>query len=349
MSIRKIYSSVAVIVFILLVLCCNYYLTQKYNLNTVEFHLSNDITQQDLESIGEYQVGRIYTINYILRHNDSKIIMTLGKDNFMEDIPISKGYFGVEPNDTGIVIGDKIADKHFHSTDIIGSYFDILGSSYRIQGIKKNSIEIYIPFNPKLQDQGWQKKVIRYNINESKDFYMIVDAINNHLNSLGLDVIDIIIYKELVFRYNNLVLVIFIIYLLYLAHIISKRMVKSIINIKKEYLKTSRITYFKDYLYSNRISILHITIMLLTLSFLVIVIFKSILLIKIPPTAIPDNLFSLGSYIDVIKSNYEKYNLRLNTGIDNILMDSLTVNFVIILYPVMIFALWYFKKAKNVN
>ncbi|MHB1393776.1 MAG: hypothetical protein ACYCYE_12020 [Clostridia bacterium] len=93
MNVKKLLLVLTIILFALTV---RYYLENKYNSQTVEFHFKGKLNMKDLERIDKADYikkdGKI-TINWMMPYRNQNLIMTTGFDFLTKDIPIIKGTF----------------------------------------------------------------------------------------------------------------------------------------------------------------------------------------------------------------------------------------------------------------
>jgi hypothetical protein len=68
---------------------------------------------------------------------------------------------------------------------------------------------------------------------------------------------------------------------------------------------------------------------------------KLLLNLYVPPSIVPDNLFSPSSYVNVVRQIYIRYLARLSNGMDGILVDIKVVNAVFIIIVLSIAAIAY--------
>jgi hypothetical protein len=150
MAIRK-YTA---FIYMLLFLCSYLYLSDRYNLHTVEYTFTGALTYDQLESLRKSTKELVKknasakellcTVNYIGSYRDSPLIMTAGLDNRMEDIPLLKGSFLTGLEEKQAVIGDRAADGIFKSMEVVGQQIKILGQEYKIVGVIKTGKSIFL-------------------------------------------------------------------------------------------------------------------------------------------------------------------------------------------------------------
>lgn len=351
MAVRK---ATVGILFIALMLSSYLYLINKYNIHTVEYAFEGDISYMQFEDLRKSTKAvvkktsadkeLICVLNYIGSYKGNRLIMTTGYDNLISSIPMVKGNFIGDIQVREAVLGDKAADRLFSSIDVVGQIISISRQKYKIVGVIKNSEDIYITF-----DEGsnisWSKKNIKFIIENQKYLYLYTEMLEGKLRILNLDILARVIYKQAAYLYINIMLVIII---LFLIKTMKKQTLKTIKAVKETYIgykEQSRhieiIQYLKIHVYTIFRIILELSISAIYMTTII----RCILFLKIPPTAIPNNLFSLSSYVEVAKLNVHYYFQRLNYGISGITQDSHIINLSILL--ALIGAQFYINKNRQ--
>lgn len=338
MAIRK-YLLAAV--FIALLAISYFYLINKYNSKTVEFDFSGQISRSDLENLrkstktlvnkgtGTKELACI--VNYTGRYGGSKLIMTSGLDNLANNINMQRGRWIANGETKEAVIGDRAADKLFRSSSVVGQILKLRGQEYKIVGVIKNSKEIYISFEESNR-LNWDKKSIKFIVPDNKRLQLYVELLEGKLKGLGLDIVDVSVYKQEAYRYINIILVIALLILFDRFKKLWKDIDKSARSIYLSYKEQIRAIELYKYVYKYRKDIIAVLLKLLAASLLLFAVLKCIALLQISPGWIPNNLFSPTSYIEVIKVNLLSYISRLENGVSGILLEIHMINLLLILY-----------------
>lgn len=331
-----------VLTIILFSMTARYFLENIYNSQAVEFHFNGKLSMMDLKKLdnSDYQnkIENI-TVNWTMPYQNQNLIMTTGFDFFTKDIPIIKGTFLKDINRNEVVIGDKVAGQYFTTLDVIGKNMNVLGNTYSIIGIIKNSNSIYIPYDDTLQGIGWQTKVVKVCFKYDEYFYLSIDKMRNQLKIIGLQIFDTVIYKEIMNGYMNLAILSLLYVLIGCCYKLIKQTINSVNKIKREYIKKMRVLELKQYLIIHSVSILKTIGMCILSIILIQIIYKIIGYLYIPASVIPDNLFSLTSFLDIIQIKFQEYELHITNGVDGILFDTSLINaaFAILLCGILSF------------
>ncbi len=342
MAMKKAYVILAMIA--LLALFSYAYLLNQYNHNTVEFYYNGMIMQDNFERIRSYNKGSIAVADFIMPYQGNKLIMTTGLDFLTEAISMDKGGFISDISRREAAIGDRAADKYFKNGDVIGKYMDIYGKSYEIKGVIKNSNEIYISYDSGLEDLNWGKKVIKYNLNDDAQFYLEINKIRGQLNALGLDIYDVVIIKEIIYKYMNMLILIGISVLTCFGIRFFRHFVKQIKNLLDVYMESKNTAELRDFLMSHVRDILRIIGWLPVISAVGLGIYALVTDLYIPPAMMPENLFSPSSYIRVMMFYYDKFVLHIENGVSGILLEAYMLDSIFILGFFLLFSLgWKIK------
>lgn len=326
--------------FIGLMLTSYLYLTCKYNIHTVEYAFTGDISFEQFEDLrkstktlvkkGSANKELICVMNYIGSYKGNRLIMTTGFDNLVKSIPLVKGNFISDNQIKEAVIGDKAADRLYRSMNVVGQTITIHKQEYKITGIIKNSNDIYITFDES-SNIGWSKKNIKFIIENQKYLYLYIEMIEGKLRILDLEILESVIYKQEAFLYINILLVVILFFLIKEAKKQINKAIKSSKEIHAGYEEQHRHIEIIQYLNKNINTIFQIIIELFLSAIYLTAIIKCIVFLQIPPVVIPNNLFALSSYVEVIKLNVNNYFNRLDYGISGLTRDTHVINLLILL------------------
>ncbi len=347
MEMRRLAAIAVIIVF---ALGSYLYLISKYNPDTVEFYINENIPFKDYEKIRESNRDVLFSMNYVMRYKGNKLIMTTGMDFLMQELKLSKGSFIADMNTKEAAIGDKAAGENFRSSNVIGRFINIYGEEYKGAGIIKGSNEVYIPYSDKLNGLTWQKRIVRCNINDKKQFYLKLEELQNQLDTLEIEILDVVVYREELNTYRNIAILAALYILVYCLFILTMRIKAGLTELWKEYRENSSVYELSAYLLNkaSRISAAAgLCIIGLTMLY---VIYKLLSNLYIPPSMIPDNLFSPSSYIDVVRLMYGIYSVRLENGVSGILLDIKIINkiFALLVLAVSMITLNYGRRRRAI-
>lgn len=342
------------ILFIAFLLTSYLYLTYKYNIDTVEYAFVGDISFEQFEDLrkstktlvnkSSTNKELICVVNYIGSFKGNRLIMTTGFDNLVKNISMVKGNFISDNQIKEAVLGDKAADRLFRSINVVGQTISIFEQEYKITGVIKNSDDIYITFDEN-SNISWNKKNIKFIIENQKYLYLYTEMIEGKLRILNLEILERVIYKQEAYLYINIMLVT-IVFLLITA---TQKQIDKAIGSSKEtyadYEEQRRHIEIIEYLKKHVNTILQIIIELFLSAIYLTAIIKCIVFLQIPPTAIPNNLFALSSYVEVIKLNADNYFNRLDYGISGLTRDSHIIN--LLIFIALIGAQFYMNKSKQ--
>ncbi|RKD31952.1 ABC transporter permease [Thermohalobacter berrensis] len=321
-----------IIIFIILILfSAHLYLKDKYNPMAVEINYSGNLTINQCQKLKKKYKLNTFSINYERFYNGHTLIMTSGLDTQIRKIEIIHGQYLSDISELEAVIGDKVVQKYFKTQTPLGRSINILGKEFKIIGVEKNSNIIYIPFNDELLSNNWEKKRVIFNIPNSKEFYITIQKIENELKLIGINIIDKVIYKEKIYGYLNLLIILGIIILAKFLRKLIKRILDKILSLWYKYKKANRIVDWNKYLLIKKTCLAKIIAEATIVIALILGIFKIMSYLKIPPSLLPDNFFSLTSYINIVKLKYNSISLHLQKGFSNITIDTIYINFIIIL------------------
>jgi hypothetical protein len=322
-------------IFIAFMLMSYLYLSNKYNLYTVEYAFTGNLSYKQLVDLREStktlvkidskNKGLICVVNYIGSFKGNRLIMTTGFDNLVKNIPMVKGNFISDNQIKEAVLGDKAADRLYSSINVVGQTIDIQNQEYKITGVIKNSDEIYITFDDH-SNISWSKKNIKFIIENQKYLYLYTEMIVGKLRTLDLDVMNPVIYKQEAYLYINVMLLGIVIFLF---RTMKKHMIKTS-HISREiygdYIQQSRSIEIINYFRKNIKSVIGVIKELLLSAIYFMMTIRCISYFQIPLGLIPNNLFALSSYVDVIEQNIDTLISRLNYGISGIALDVHIIN-----------------------
>lgn len=342
------------ILFIALMLMSYLYLCNKYNIHTVEYAFSGDISIEQFEDLrkstkslvkkGSINRELICVVNYIGSYKGNRLIMTTGFDNFIQSIPLMEGSFISDNQVNEAVIGDKAADRLFRSMNVVGQSINIHKQKYKIIGVIKNSDDIYINFDES-SNISWSKKNIKFIIENQKYLYLYTEMLEGRLRVLNLEILESVLYKQEAYQYINILLVA----ILFLLISATKKKIDKVIRSSKEtygrYKEQHRHIEIIQYLKKHINTISQIIKELFLSAIYLTAMIKCIVFLQIPPTAVPSNLFSLSSYIEVIQLNIDHYINRLNYGISGLTRDIFIINLLILI--ALIGAQFYMNKNRQ--
>lgn len=328
-------------VFIVLLAISYTYLGNKYNTKTIEFSFAGDISMTDIDFLQQSVKSLINKsgsdkelpciLNFISRYGDGKLIMTSGMDSLIKGTNLQSGRWIANSDINEAVLGDKVSDRRFRSIDVIGQTLRLYGQEYKIVGIIKNSDDIYISFDDNNRI-AWDKKNIKFIIEDEKRLQLYVEILEGKLSGLGLDVIDVNNYKQEVYWYINIILTIAIYALFKLSQILWRESSESARFFYSIYKERMRVIEWYKYINENRKDISILALKLSAIIILALVMIKCITLLNIPSGLIPGNLFSPTSYMEMVKVNLQSYLNRLENGISGILLDIHIINLLLIIY-----------------
>jgi hypothetical protein len=326
---------IAIILFIAVMLTSYLYLSNKYNIHTVEYAFEGDLSYKQFEGLRKSTKSLIKkessnkelicVVNYIGSFKGNRLIMTTGFDNLIKNIPVVEGSFIGDNQIKQAVLGDKAADRLFRSMNVVGQTINIHKQEYIITGVIKNSEEIYITFDES-SDISWSKKNVKLIIENQEYLDLYTEMIEGKLRILNLDVLNPIIYRQEVYLYINIM---FATIVLFLCRIMKKKTVKAL-HISREiyvdYIEKSRKIELIKYFRKNKKGIFRLIQELFLSAICFIAIISCISYFQIPGDLIPNNLFALSSYVNVIKQNADIFFSRLNYGISGITLDTQIIN-----------------------
>lgn len=345
---------IAIILFIAVMLTSYLYLSDKYNIHTVEYAFEGDLSYKQFEGLRKSTKSLIKKessnkelicgVNYIGSFKGNRLIMTTGFDNLIKNIPMVEGSFIGDYQIKQAVIGDKAADRLFRSINVVGQTINIHKQEYIITGVIKNSEEIYIAFDES-SNISWSKKNVKFIIENQKYLNLYIEMIEGKLRTLDLDVMNPVIYKQEAYRYKNIM---FTAIILFLFGIMKKKTMEAI-HISREiyadYIEQSRRIELIKYLRKNKKGIFRLVKPLFLSAIYFIAIIKCISYFQIPAGLIPNNLFALSSYVNVIKQNADIFLSRLNYGISGITLDTQIIN--VITFATFTAILFYLNRGRQ--
>lgn len=327
-----------IIICILIIILCftgQLYLKSIYNPNVSELHFRGHITREEILELDKELKSKTYNINYESHYENYNLIMTTGKDMKIKKLNILQGNYNIDNKVKTAVIGDKVADHFFKQINGVNREITINDRKYIVKGIIKDSKDLYILYDEDLTKLNWRKKVINYiSTEEDRRYYLEIEKLQTKLKSMEIDVFDTIVYREKINGYMNVIVLV----LLYILLSLLVKLVKVIrikLNIIIEgYKKEKRIITWYEYVWSNKVKVSKALGKIIIAMILAWGVYKIVPKLQIPPNIIPDNLFSLFSYIRLIKLNYNKFILHLTNGYSDILVDSIKLNITFIIISI---------------
>ncbi|HYE10749.1 MAG TPA: ABC transporter permease [Patescibacteria group bacterium] len=351
MAVKKV---IVGLIFIALMLASYLHLANKYNLQAVEYAFVGDLSYRQFEDIRkatESLVKKestnkelICIVNYIGSYKGNRLIMTTGFDPFVKNIPLLKGSFISDSQVREATIGDKAADRLFRSIYVVGQTINIDKKVYKITGVIKNCEDIYITFDES-SNISWSKRNIKFIIQNQKYLYLYTEMLEGKLRTLNFEILDRVIYKQQAYLYMNIILITLVLFLLRTM----KKMSIKTMNISREivadYIEQSRRIEMIKYFRKNIRHVLQIIKELFLVAIYFIATIKCINYFQVPPNLVPNNLFALSSYIEVIKQNTDVFLGRLNYGLSDMTLDTHIMNALICI--VLIGALLYLNESRQ--
>ena len=341
-------------IFVVLMLTSYLYLSNKYNLHTVEYGFAGDLSYKQLVSLRESTKSLVKSssvnkelicvINYIGSFKGNRLIMTTGFDNLVSHLPIREGRFIGDCQVREATIGDKAADRLYRSMNVVGETIRVNNQQYKIIGVIKNSDTIYITFDES-SNIRWSKKNIKFIVEDQKYLNLYTEMLEGKLRTLNLEILEKVIYKQEAYLYINSMIFVFVLLLIKATR---KQFNKAIRNSKEifaDYKEQSRRIEIIEYSKKHIKDILHIAKELFSVAIFLAATIKCIVFLQIPLTTMPSNLFALSSYVEVIKLNADNYFNRLDYGISGLTRDIHIINLFILL--ALIGAQFYMNKDRH--
>lgn len=303
------------------------FLENKYNPLGVELSIRGNVTEEVSNKIKEISQVDSVTVNYLMPYGEHKLIMTTGMDRQLKSINVIYGQFisGLDKKVT--VIGDKVADYYFRSEEVVGKNIIIYGEEYEVIGILKRSNNIYIPFSQELASLDWKTKKIMYTVKDKEPLYAAIEKVEGKLRNLrGIEVYDTIIYKEKIYGYTNLVIIVILYILVFYIYKIYKHFKKETLQLFYEYKRVRRNTEWYEFISTNLKDTAKAISKLIGMLILILGIWKVKSYLFLADTIIPDNLFSSSSYLIVFMAKYNQFVLHLQNGFTDISIDTIFIN-----------------------
>jgi len=327
MGVKKIISLILVVV---MIFSGHMYLKNKYNPMAVEISVRDSLTEKEFKRIkGKFHINS-YSINYKTVYQGDNLIMTSGMDTQIKDIKIIHGEFIADTKMTIVVMGDKVSDKYFRTENGVGRTVTILGREYKVVGIIENSDTIYIPFNEELLNLNWEKKTLSYVVPDEDMFYLTVEGVDNEINSIGIEIIDRVVYKEKINGYSNLLILLLLIFLIKKTYQIFRKLKEEISSLVGGYKEVYRSTEWYKYIINEKKYFLKGLLKIIFIASLMFTMVKIIKYISIPSSLVPDNFFSLMSYIYMVRLWSDKFLLNLQNGFSEISIDTIIMNIIMV-------------------
>lgn len=313
------------------------FLENKYNPMGVELSIRGNITDEISNKIkGISQIDSVI-VNYWVPYSKHKLIMTTGMDRQLKNINVTHGQFISSLDKKVAVIGDKVADSYFKTDEGVGKNIVIYGGEYEVIGVLKRSNDIYIPFNQELMSLDWKIKNIKYAVKDKEPLYAVIEKVEGKLrNQREIEIYDTIIYKEKIYGYMNLVIVVIIYVLTFYIYKIYKHFKKETLQLLYEYKRVRRNTEWYRFVRANFKDTAKVVSKLIGMLILILGIWKAKSYLFLADTIVPDNLFSPSSYLTVLKARYNQFMLHLQNGFTDISIDTIFINIVASLIIILI-------------
>ncbi|NBI06293.1 ABC transporter permease [Senegalia massiliensis] len=320
MGIKKI---ILIIFFIILLLFGYMILNMNYNKDAVKITLDQTITKEQFNFINERLYIKDYAINYSKNYKNKEIIMTDGNNLDIKNIDLVKGDFLYSTDKKIAVIGDDIAEKHYSFSNITGKEINVFDENYEIIGVIKDNNNIYIPYDEEKLNEYWDEVSISYvPVNQEETDFFIRD-VEVLLKTIGINVIDTIIYKDNINSFLNIIILLSIFIIIKLSIYLYSKIKKNLNTLTAYYNQNKRRKYFHKFIYIKRKSISLLVLKLLGFISIIYIGVFSLRYLTIPNNLIPSNLFSLLSYRDVIVRIYEKFLYYMQSGFSSIWIDTI--------------------------
>lgn len=342
MGIRKISTFILIIV---ISFSSYVYLSDKYNPAGVEMYLSSNIQYEEIKKLKKKNEISSCSLNYKMPYLDYMLIMTTGFDTQFKEIELSKGRSISDLNRKEVVIGDKVADNYFKTDRAIGKNISIFEEKYEVVGIVKKSNKIYIPYEPKLLRANWQKRIFRFDTQSSKVSYLLIENVESDLEALGTRVNHTVINRVKIYTYIDIIIFL----ILYILAVVIKKyyieLKKRVIFLKRGYDIQRRSIEWYKYLKQKKKDIAKVFRYMVVMIVIILIALKSLKYIELSQVVVPDNLFSLNSYIEIFKRLYSTLIYHLQYGFSDISIDVIFIN--IILFIIIMCSA--FRKRRGLN
>ncbi|MGF7056597.1 ABC transporter permease [Brassicibacter mesophilus] len=346
MAIRK---KLFITFIIILLLIPYFFLKSKYNYMTMELRFSDRLTNEQFLEVKKKNNIQFYSINYIMPKEDENIIMTTGMDYEFKKIFLEKGEFVIDFSKKEAVIGDNIVDKYFSRPNVIGENISVLGRTYKVIAIEDKSSNIYIPYSYDLIDNNWEKRVIKFETYKDERPLLWMEKIQTHLRILGVNTYDPIIYREIISLYINIIILLIAI----VSALYFKKNIVDIKNqitcIKMQYQNQIRTTEWHKFLKSEKGMFVSTIKLIIIDVFIMIFIIKLISYLVIPLSLVPDNLFSLNSYVSMAKYNIHISRMHMLYGYNELMTDMKYINILIIIFILLVYFKFINANREKVN
>lgn len=137
---------------------------------------------------------------------------------------------------------------------------------------------------------------------------------------------DAVIYKEKIYGYMNLVILVIIYFLAFYAFRTWKYLREEALQLLHKYREVRRSTEWYRFISDNIKDTVKAVSKLIGVLILTLGIWKAKSYLFLSDTIIPDNLFSPSSYLTVLKSKYNQLMLHLQNGFTDISIDIILIN-----------------------
>lgn len=326
-----------------------FYLQEKYNPYTVEVYLDSAVDYSTMKEISIINRTSYHSINYLMFHEEGRLIMTAGQDNMFKPIELINGSFITDERGKTVVIGDKIANKYFRTAKVVGRKLSILGDEYLIIGIIEDSWDKYISYQENLLEEKWDQVIYKYKPDNPEHMDIRIRDMNQGLSAKDISYSHMINYKERMQDYINY-MIISIIGILVILVMKPYRYFKNLVKgLWVGYQQEKRSLEWYKYIEKHKESFLKTVFLGLGALLFLASIYKLVQYIKIPQQLLPDNLFSPASYKSLVESIYSKWIQRMNIGFSNILVDTIILHLAMLLCLIIHLLVWVFYSREEAD
>lgn len=303
------------------------FLENKYNPMGVELSVRGSVTEEASNKIKEISQVDSVNISYWMPYDKHKLVMTTGMDRQLKSIDLIYGQFISSLDRKVAVIGDKVADYYFRSEEVVGKNILIYGEEYEVIGILRRSKDIYIPFSQDLTSLDWKAKNIKYSVKDKEPLYAAIEKVEGKLRNLrGIEVYDTVIYKEKIYAYMNLVILVIIYFFAFYTFRTYIYLKKETLHLFNKYKEVRRNTEWFRFIKANIKDTSKAVGKIMGMLILILGIWVAKSYLFLADTIIPDNLFSPSSYLTVLKAKYNQLMLHLQNGFTDISIDIILIN-----------------------
>lgn len=323
-----------------------FYLMGSYNPNSVEFILDSRVDYQSIElTMKKFRIP-FHSLNLVMNNQQETIIATSGMDMQFKDLVIAYGDFYVDPDQSTVVIGDRISDHYFQTANSLGRRIVILGEMYEVVGVIQNSGEIYIPYSKEFQGMNWDKAFLKFQASPQDNFNVKLLDVQKELAIYGIRPIEQIIYQDQIQSYKNYsattgILILLLIYSKYYSMLYNK-----IALLWKQYQTDKREIEWYLYIQKRKKELLHAFVIGIGGLIVIYLSYRLLMIIRIPQEFATDNPFSPRSYWYLIQGRAHLWLQRVKRGMDNILLETTIWNTIMISVMSSILLKWTFERGK---